>query len=258
MPLHLVGETLDRHRAHAAAQSGEFVQLYRGIYAEASDNADTLVLEHGVRIAAYLYPKAYLSGASAARLAPSEDGRLFLTGRRNVRTRIRTLEIIQNQAPDQPSTIPVIVGDDMGELHLTASSQRQRFLEAFRQRSEHASAITPAMRREMAERLVEKHGSVEAVADELWRLARTNKWLREAEAAEHYLKSDLGHAPAPTNKAGFDLAVAWHGSVIGHLGHDGAEWRWTPTPGATPPLVRVTRPGSLPPFIESLLPEGWL
>jgi len=258
MALHLVGETLDRHRAHAAAQSGEFVQLYRGIYAEASDDVDTLVLDHGVRIAAYLYPKAYLSGASAARLAPSEDGRLFLTGRRNVRTRIRTLEIIQNQAPDQPSTIPVIVGDDMGELHLTASSQRQRFLEAFRQRSEHASAITPAMRREMAERLLEKYGAVDAVADELWRLARANKWLREAEAAEQFLKNDLGHAPAPTNKAGFDLVVAWHGNVIGHLGHDGAEWRWTPAPGATPPLVRVPRPGSLPPFIESLLPEGWL
>ncbi|MGM9451630.1 hypothetical protein RRF55_29205, partial [Klebsiella sp. K47] len=35
-------------------------------------------------------------------------------------------------------------------------------------------------------------------------------------------------------------------------------WRWAATAEGQPPLVRPTRPGSLPPFIESLLPEGWL
>ena len=52
--------------------------------------------------------------------------------------------------------------------------------------------------------------------------------------------------------------MAWHGAPIGRLTHDGFEWRWTPLEGAGPPLVRQTTPGKLPPFIVSLLPEGWL
>lgn len=258
MPLHLVGETLNRHQAHAAAEDGALLSLYRGIYVDAGDNVDRTVMDHAVRIAAYLYPQAYISGASAARLGPTQDGRLFLSGRRNARTRIRTLEIIQNKAPENPSTIHVVIGDDMGEQNLTASSPRQRFLEAFRRQSEHASAIDPAMRRQMAERLIAAYGDAGAAADEIWMLARANQWMREAEAAEHYLRNDLGAAPAPVNRAAVSLTAAWHGEVVGALSHDGAEWRWTPASGARPALIRQTRPGSLPPFIESLLPEGWL
>lgn len=257
MALHLVGETLDRHRAHALARTGKLLSLHRGVYVDADDDIDKVVVDHAVRIAAFLYPQAYLSGASASRLAATEDGQLFLSGRRNSRTRIRGLEIIQNQAPAQPSTIPVIVGDDMGELHLTASSLRQRFLEAFRQRSQHANAIDPAMRRQMADRLIEEFGHADAAADQLWALGRVNQWIREAEAAELYLRTDARQA-APINKAGFELVVAWHGDVVGHLTHDGAEWRWIAAGGPNPPLVRENRPGSLPAFIESLLPEGWL
>ena len=52
--------------------------------------------------------------------------------------------------------------------------------------------------------------------------------------------------------------VAWHGVPLGHLIHDGFEWRWNPVDGEGPPLIRQTTPGRLPPFILSLLPEGWL
>jgi serine/threonine-protein kinase HipA len=48
-----------------------------------------------------------------------------------------------------------VIGDELGELRIDASSPRQRFLEAFRLRSEHASAITAEMRVQMAARLVE-------------------------------------------------------------------------------------------------------
>jgi serine/threonine-protein kinase HipA len=257
MALHLVGETLDRHRAFAAAQAGALVNLHRGIYVDATDDIDKVVLDHAVRIAAYLYPRAYLSGASAVTLAPLPDGRLFLSSRRNARTRIRSLEIIQNQAPEAPSTVRVIVGDDMGELHLTASSPRQRFLESFRQRSEHAAAVDPDMRRHMADRLLEEYGDADAAADALWALARANRWAREAELAEAFLKSDLPKH-APVNRAGATYTVAWHGDIVGRLSFDGAEWRWRPEADAGPPLIRETRPGSLPPFIEALLPEGWL
>jgi serine/threonine-protein kinase HipA len=68
-------------------------------------------------------------------------------------------------------------------------------------------------------------------------------------------------SPPPTpvrNQAALDLIVAWHGEPIGRLLHDGFEWRWTPGAAEGPPLVRQTTPGKLPPFIMSLLPEGWL
>jgi serine/threonine-protein kinase HipA len=67
------------------------------------------------------------------------------------------------------------------------------------------------------------------------------------------------HGTAPAlNHAAFSLLVAWHGKPAGTLGHDGHEWRWSPGKSAMPSLIRETLPGTLPPFIESLLPEGWL
>ena len=114
MALHLVGETIDAKRAHLRAQADELVHLVRGVYFDAADDAEATILGHAVRIAHYLYPTAYLSSASAVLLRPTPDGRLFISGRRNQRTRLRALEIIQNEAPRHPSTNTAIVGDDMG------------------------------------------------------------------------------------------------------------------------------------------------
>jgi serine/threonine-protein kinase HipA len=258
MALHLVGETIDARRAHQRARAGELIQLVRGVYVDDQGDIEATILGHAVRIAHYLYPAAYLSSASAALLAPTPDGRLFISGRRNQRTRLRTLEIIQNEAPKHPSTAIAVIGDDLGELRVLASSPRQRFLEAFRLRSEHASAVTPGMRARMAARLVEEHGTPRAAADAIWVLARENAWYREGEGAERFLLAQPGGAKAPVNKAALDLLVAWHGEPVGRLTHDGFEWRWTPGRRAGPVLVRETTPGKLPAFLESLLPEGWL
>lgn len=258
MAIHLVGETIDAKRAHQRAQAGELIQLVRGVYVDHEADAEAAILGHAVRIAHYLYPHAYLSSASAVLLAPTPDGRLFLSGRRNQRTRLRALEIVQNEAPDHPSTAAAVIGDDLGELRIDASSPRQRFLEAFRLRSEHASAITAEMRIQMAARLVEEHGTPQAAADAVWALARENEWYREGEGAERFLMAQPGTAKAPVNKAALDLLVAWHGEPLGRLTHDGFEWRWKAQRRAGPVLVRETTPGKLPAFIESLLPEGWL
>jgi serine/threonine-protein kinase HipA len=257
MPLHLVGETLDKTRSHYLAETGKLVQLMRGIYVDADDDIDATVLKHAVRIAHYLYPRAYLSAASAALLGPTRDGRLFLSGRRKQRTRLRSLEIIQNEAPDHPSIAPAVIEDGMGEFRVDVSSMRQRFLEAFRLRSEHAASIDENMRESIANRLLEEHGSAQGAADAVWALARQNQWYREGEAVERYFLHRPTAAPA-RNEAAFDLIVAWHGKPIGNLIHDGFEWRWQQTDENGPPLIRQTTPGKLPPFILSLLPEGWL
>jgi serine/threonine-protein kinase HipA len=256
MSLYLVGENLDKKRGHYRAETGKLVQLVRGIYVDLDDDIDAMVLKHAVRIAKYLYPRAYLSAASAVLLAPTRDGRLFLSARRIQRTRIRALEIIQNQAPHSPSLGSAVIDDGMGEFRVDVSSIRQRFLEAFRLRSEHASSIDDAMRDAMATRLTEEYGSPEEAAKAVWTLARENHWLREGEGAERYLL----RRPAVTarNEAALDLTVAWHRDPIGHLRHDGFEWRWTALDKQIPPLIRQTTPGKLPPLIVSLLPEGWL
>lgn len=257
MPLHLVGETLDKTRSHYAAESGKLVQLMRGVYVDAGDDIDATVFKHAVRIAKYLYPRAYLSAASAILLAPTRDGRLFLSGRRTQRTRIRTLEIIQNVAPKHPSVGDAVVDDGMGEFHVSVSSIRQRFLEAFRLRSEHAASLDEEMRAAIAARLIEEFSSPQAAADAVWKLARENEWYREGELAERYLSHRPTVAPVK-NGAALDLIVAWHGKPLGHLTHDGFEWRWQPMGDDGPPLIRQITPGRLPPFIISLLPEGWL
>jgi len=257
MALYLVGETIDKAKAHHQAGAGKLLQIMRGIYLDADDNADELVRRHAVRIARYLYPNAYLSAASAVLLGPTPDGRLYLSGRRIQRTRLRSLEIVQNEAPPHPSVGEAVVDDGLGEFRISVSSIRQRFLEAFRLRSEHAASIDTSMRAAIAARLVEEYGSPRGAADAIWALARENQWYREGEAAERYLVQQPA-AAAVKNEAALDLIVAWHRTQIGHLTHDGFEWRWKPTDSAGPPLVRQTTPGKLPPFIVSLLPEGWL
>ena len=258
MAIYLVGETIDAKRAHQRAQAGELIQLIRGVYVDHDGDAEAAILGHAVRIAHYLYPNAYLSSASAVLLAPTPDGRLFISGRRNQRTRLRMLEIVQNEAPAHPSTAIAVIGDDLGELRIDASSPRQRFLEAFRLRSEHASAVNSEMRVQMAARLVEEHGTPQGAADAVWALARENEWYREGEGAERFLLAQPGTGKTPVNKAALDLLVAWHGDLLGRLTHDGFEWRWKPQRRLGSALVRETTPGKLPAFVESLLPEGWL
>ena len=257
MTVHLTGETIDKTRTHYGAETGKLVQLMRGIYVDADADADATVLKHAVRIARYLYPQAYLSAASAVRLGPTADGRLFLSARRKQRTRIRALEIIQNEAPPHPSIGDAVIDDGMGEFHVSVSSIRQRFLEAFRLRSEHAASISEETRTAIALRLIEEYGGAAAAADALWQLARQNEWIREGELAERYLKHRPS-ASATRNAAALDFIVAWHAAPIGQLSHDGFEWRWQPTDNAGPPLIRQPTPGKLPPFVVSLLPEGWL
>lgn len=258
MTIHLVGETIDKRRAHAQSQAGELMPIVRGVYVDANDNVDATILAHAVRIARYLYPAAFLSSASSVYLGPSPDGRLFLSGRRNQRVRLRGLEIVQNEAPENPSTATAIVGDDLGELRVEISSPRQRFLEAFRLRSEHASALTEPMRALIAARLLEELGSPRAAADAAWALARENGWYREGEAAERYLLAPPNARRTIPNRATLEFVVAWHGKTLGRLTHDGFEWRWKSARQSGPSLVRETTPGKLPAFIESLLPEGWL
>lgn len=265
MPLHLVGETIDKSRSHYLAETGKLVQLMRGIYVDATDDVDQTVLAHAVRIGRYLYPNAYLSAASAVLLGPTRDGRLYLTGPRVQRTRLRALEIVQNKAPAKPSLAAATVADSLGEFTVNVSSIRQRFLEAFRLRSEHAASIDAATREAIAARLVEEYGGTKAASDEVaasdavWALARENGWYREGEGAERYLMRGPSIVTA-RNDAAFALTVAWHGLPIGTLVHDGFEWRWSQAEGRVPMprVIRQTMPGRLPPFVVSLLPEGWL
>ena len=252
--LHLVGETIDKHRAHYGAETGRLVQVMRGVYVSSEDDADIVLFDHALRIAAYLYPNTYLCGASAELLAPTPDRRLFLSGRRRARTRLRDMEIIQTPSPSTPETESVQTVDSMGGLSVRRSSLRFRFLESFHRRSEAGAAMTIGMQTDIAARLVGATGSETEAITACRKLARANGWRLEADRAEAFFVTPLREAPRPVTA----LHVGWHGNGIGVLSHDGSVWHWEPaaTNVATP--VRADAPGGLPPFIEGLLPEGWL
>ena len=252
--LHLVGETIDKHRAHYGAETGRLVQIMRGIYVSAEDDADAVLFDHALRIATYLYPNTYLCGASAELLAPTPDRRLFLSGRRTARTRLRDLEVIQTSAPCAPETESVQTTDSMGELQVRRSTLCFRYLESFRWRSEAGSAVPIGMTADIAARLIESAGSEGAAIADCWRLAQANGWRREAERAEAFIATPLREAPRRERA----LHVGWHGNGIGVLSHDGSVWRWQSASANVATPVRSGAPGRIPPFIESLLPEGWL
>ena len=198
--LHLVGETIDKHRVQYGMETGRLVQIMRGIYIASEDDADAVLFDHALRIAAYLYPRTYLCGPSAERLAPTPDRRLFLNGRRNARTRLRTLEIVQTRAPDAPETETAQTSDPMGDLRVRRSTLRFRFLESFRRRSEAGAAMPIDMQAEIAARLVENAGDKKTVIMDCWRLAEANGWRAEAGRAEAFIATPLREAP-PRGKA---------------------------------------------------------
>lgn len=113
------------------------------------------------------------------------------------------------------------------------------------------------MRAAFAARLIEEYGDPIEAADALWVLARENERYREGEQVERYLLKSLSLIEV-RNEATLSFSVAWHGQPIGELRHDGFEWRWRAEEGFDLPLVQQRTPGKLPPFILSLLHEGWL
>ena len=60
MALHLVGETLNKHERLRASETGALIKLMRGIYVDADDDIDVLVLQHAVRISQYLCQRRYV------------------------------------------------------------------------------------------------------------------------------------------------------------------------------------------------------
>ncbi len=252
--LHLVGETIDKHRVHYGVETGRLVRIMRGIYVAAEDDADAVLFDHALRIAAHLYPNTYLCGFSAERLAPTPDRRLFLGGRRNARTRLRDLEIIQTHAPDAPETEVVQVADPMGDFSVRRSTLRFRYLESFRKRSEAGAAMPLDMQVDIAARLVEAAAGRQGAIIACWRLGEANGWRAEAVRGERLIATPPRETP-PSMTA---FHVGWHGEKVGLLSHDGSAWWWKPAIIEGPTPVRTGLPGRLPPFIESLLPEGWL
>ena len=252
--LHLVGETIDKHRAQYGVASGRLVQIMRGIYVAADDDADEVLFDHALRVAAYLYPNTYLCGASAELLSATADRRLFLSGTRNARTRLRGLEVVQTRAPYAPETETFETSDPTGELRGRRSSLRFRFLESFRTRVEAAAAMSIDMRSDIATRLVESVGDRNAAVIECWRLAESNGWRKEAGRAQAFLTQPLRETLM--NRTVFH--VGWHGQEIGALSHDGSMWHWEPIDSKSPTPVSTGTVGRLPPFVEGLLAEGWL
>ena len=100
MPLHLVGDTMDKSRSHYLAETGRLVQLMRGIYVDVADDVDQTLLAHAVRIGRYLYPKAYLSAASRGIPTPLTS---FVRHNHAIQDRILLVTVVGDEVPRTPS-----------------------------------------------------------------------------------------------------------------------------------------------------------
>ena len=233
MAIQLVGETIDAKRAHQAPQSGDLIQLVRGVYVDCEGDLEATILAHAVRIAHYLYPNAYLSSASAVLLAPTPDGRLFISGRRNQRTRLRTLEIIQNEAPAHPSSTAVaVVGDDIRRIAHRRVIAAPAFLEAFRLRSEHAAPSPPRCACRWP-RGSSEYGNAQRRLTRLG-ACRENRWYREGEAAEKCLLR-----PAPVRAVNAETKLIF---MSAGTGSRSAAFAMMDSNGVEPGKARRPRP----------------
>jgi len=81
-------------------------------------------------------------------LGPSRDGRLYLTGPRVQRTRIRALEIVQNRAPAKPSLACAAIDDVLEKMRSAVAVITLPTLAGYGLSGEAAVARTPGICRE--------------------------------------------------------------------------------------------------------------
>ena len=149
-----------------------------------------------------------------------------------------------------------VIDDGMGEFRIAVSSIPLAFLEAFRLRSEHAASINDDMRVSIATRLIEEYGSARARPRPSghWR-ARTSGIAR---GRRRSATSCDGRAlrPQRMRRRWIDRRLARRASGA----PDSRRVRVAPEAGLGRRTAAhwQTTPGRLPPFIVSLLPEGWL
>ena len=257
MSLYLVSENISARMAAYNEDAGKLVSIAKGVYLDIDCDVENEILKYAFRIATYIYKNAYFIGYSASELAPSPDGKIFISGgARNSRNRIRNLEIIQTKRNQSPSLQSAIIKDGMGEFSVKISSSLQRLFEAERTRTEAASSISIEMKKRILERFLKEYDAPIAV-EAVWTFGKENGWLKEAQAIENHIKNGLTLVEIK-NQAAFSLEVYWHKILFGNLSHNGIEWKYVPSEMQHLPLIRQTIVGELPPFIKSLLPEGWL
>lgn len=256
MSLYLVGENIDKHAAAYGAETNKLVHITKGVYITNNENIESEILKHSFRIAKYIYKNAYFIGYSANELTPTREGKVYIGGAKNVRNRIRSLEIIQTKQNLSPSLQSAIIKDDIGEFSVKISSPLQRIFEAERVRTESASQISPDMKKENLERFLSEY-EIQSALEAVWVFGKENGWLKEAQIIEGHIKNGLKFVETK-NLSAFELNVYWHKILFGQLSHNGIEWKYVPNENQRLPLIRQTIVGELPPFIKSLLPEGWL
>ena len=252
--LYLVGENIDKHRAYRLAKQNHLTPIMRGIFVESSSNIDEVLLRNSIRISNYLYPKTYLSGVSAETLSPTMDGRLFLTGKRNQKTRLRSLIIVQTKAPNKPESESVTINDELGSLVIRRASKIFRFLESFRVEVEVGSGFSDELKIKLAKQLETEFGGKDGFIQRLWQIGHANNWQYSVELATRFLTLPSQNSISNQNQ----FNIFWHEEQVGVLDFDGSGWNWNQYEDVKPNPIKAGIPRALPPFVENILAEGWL
>ena len=252
--LYLVGENIDKHRAYRLAKQDKLVPIMRGILAESTSNIDEVILKNSIRISNYLYPKTYLSGVSAETLSPTMDGRIFLSSKRNQKTRLRSLIIVQTKAPIKPEIESVTINDELGSLVIRRASKIFRFLESFRVEVEVGSGFSDELKIKLAKQLETEFGGKDGFIQRLWQIGHANNWQYSAELANRFLTLPSQNSISNQNQ----FNIFWHEEQVGVLDFDGSGWNWNQYEDVKPNPIKAGIPRVLPLFVENILAEGWL
>lgn len=269
--LYFTGENITAMEANRKVAKGILTPVYRGAFVDTAEcekrgGIQRVVLDHLPRIVAKNYPDANLACSSAFYRGPS--GRTIYIGGNYKRKAVRTpyFDIVQLVSPTKTGLFHshVMMTDSMGDFRMMAARDELVFMQMFDDyRSNLGCKIKPTEIRQLALSLLEKHGGaklmelMEYMAQETGRSPAVAHKIHDY--LTHFASDTIQLSSVPRNQC--SLGVYWNQRHVANLVHDGMDWKFSYTNGWMLPISFANHRrlnGQMPPFVKSLMPEGWM
>jgi len=269
------GVNIALHKAYYGERTGSLVKIVRGVYVRKDITPverKAALLEHATRIAAYIFPKAILSGPSAFRSGPV-NGVLHIAQS----NKLAPLDVdkLFKIAPHVNADTDggrgeienVVVEDSLGPLRLRRFTPEYLLLAAFKPptaKPRDMAALSPADLVEMVNGMLKATGASDLsvacahVLNRLQTLAGIVEIKVPLDQVKEYLLS-FG-VKAAERRMHQALNVYWHDRAVGTLRNDGRLWEFEYAPSIGLKLSLSEPPGvktlEVPNFMGSILPEN--
>lgn len=241
------------------------------------------------------HSSAYFKGAVEHEdsLEDQPKFKLFLAGSYAHKIGIKHLEIVQNDSMlnGRIAQFCQPLADNkeqqFGPMYLTCLNDEVVYLQQFgRKRYNLERFLSPSRMDELRAVLIERHGDklagrLRTVADEVsdfgmeldGALSHLREWVAtqrlgipssfpaaaNAQAQLQARSKDSDGREEEVMNNVFEFSMGWYGRPIGRIVNNGVAWNFSFDDGWMLPLsVGKNRPGTMPPFVQNLFPEGYL